>query len=101
MKSELLLLSNLVSSTIKWKKVDSHIGRKIFTPDKPPKGNPLAWRLNEAMDELANTQCRKDVTEGKKQVEYFFLDSVAMVEVDNSMVYRMAHESGRRTQCNY
>ena len=77
-----------------WRKVDSHIEDKLkLDPTRVVKGNPLAWRLNEAMDELANTQCRKDMREGKKQAECFFPDSGAMVEVDNSMVYGSIYEA--------
>ena len=58
---------NKIRYKLLWQKVDSHIEEKLrLDPTRVVQGNPLAWRLNEAMDVLANTQGRKDKTAGKK-----------------------------------
>ena len=43
--------------TVQWEKVDSHTADKLKkNPSRKLKGNKLAWRLNEAADELAGNQ---------------------------------------------
>ena len=46
----LLEVNSWIQTEIKWGKVDSHITDKVYEHSKEPKGNPIAWQLNETAD---------------------------------------------------
>ena len=41
---------------LNWEKVDSHVEDKKSQGKKDIKGNPLAWRLNSAADDMAGKE---------------------------------------------
>lgn len=71
-------------SPLKWCKVDSHVEEKRRAGKEEIKGNPLAWRLNEAVDTLAGLE-RDNMTQPNEDV--FFPSSDVMLEVQHSLVY--------------
>ena len=61
---------NTIQFELQWRKVDSHVeDKRRQDPTKKFRGNPLAWRLNSAVDSLAGAQCAS-MTEGP--LEIFF-----------------------------
>ena len=75
---------------VKWEKVDSHLQEKLKADSKRVvQGNPLAWRLNEAADELARVQRLKD----EPMEEIFFGEAVVMVSYRNSYIYGSIEDS--------
>ena len=74
-----------VQFNIRWRKIDSHIDKKLgVDPTRQLKGDPLAWRLNECVDELAGKE-RKQMKENGAEV--FIPQSSIMVAIGGSMVY--------------
>ena len=74
-----------VSFQVEWRKVDSHRERKLKEdPTKVINGNPLAWRLNEAVDQLVGEEC---VSMRKPGKEVFIPHSTIMVKLNGSMIY--------------
>ena len=66
-------------------KGDSHCEQKRQEdPTKLLQGNRLAWRLNEAVDEMAGKEC--GALNGL-QKEVFIPQSIVMVEMQGLMIY--------------
>ena len=79
---------SLIEFTFTWEKVDSHIEeKKRKNPKKRLCGNERAWRLNEAADELAGKQRKRDI--GVQEV--FFSEAGVMVKLENRYLYGDLH----------
>ena len=79
----LLEVQTWIKSPLKWEKVDSHVDQRAPS-SRSPKGNDLAWRLNEVMDTWANGE--REVMTGPPD-EVFFPASKIMISSGDSMVY--------------
>ena len=78
-----------VDFSLEWRKVDSHVEEKLrINPKRKLQGNLLAWRLNEAADELAGLQRQKNEEVG----EVFFQEAVVMVSYRGFLIHGSIHD---------
>ena len=81
---ELLCWQRRLKIPIAWEKVDSHVEEKGRVSNKEPKGNPLAWRLNSAADDMAGKERNKILN---LMTNVFSPESKIMVECKGKMIY--------------
>ena len=51
----MISLHGLISTPLKWEKVDSHIDGKVYKDGAQPKGEEYSIRLNNAVEVCADT----------------------------------------------
>ena len=81
---ELISVIRKISVPLEWKKVDSHVDLRRYKKGQTPKGNKLAFRLNEAADEMAG-KVRRQMNEPPE--EHFFPESHVMVKCKGQFLY--------------
>ena len=77
-------VQDLLDYPLRWEHIDSHIEEKLRAdPTRTLKGDKLAWRLNEAADELAGNQRIK----GEVIDEVLFEEARVMVSYRGTFLY--------------
>ena len=76
-------IQSQIKFTLSWVKVDSHVKEKLkVNPQREIQGNEIAWRLNEAVDQLAGQQQMQN-----KTIQEVFKEAGVMVQHGNSFLY--------------